>query len=178
MHVSAENTPQSQQLTLSLVAAIAANGVIGIDNRIPWRLPVDMKRFRQLTLGKPIIMGRKTYESIGRPLPTRTNIILTRNQEYEAEGCIVVNSVAEGIEAAGDAAELMVIGAFETLLPYVSRMYLTLIDAVVEGDTFFPDYDSAEWHVTASESFLPDQKNRYAFCFVTLERLTETDPIQ
>lgn len=121
---------------ISIVAAVAANGVIGVDNRLPWRLPADMRRFRELTLGKPVIMGRRTYESIGRPLAKRTNIVLTRNLNFEADGCIVVHSAEAAIAAAGDARELMVIGAFETWLPLTDRLYLTQIAAEFEGDTF------------------------------------------
>lgn len=156
---------------LSIVVAVAANGVIGVDNCLPWRLPADMHRFRQLTLGKPVIMGRRTYESIGRPLAKRTNIVLTRNREYVADGCTVVHSAEAGIAAAGDAAELMVIGAFASLLPYVDRIYLTQILAAFDGDTFFPALDSDEWQVVSAESFLPDEKNHYSYRFVTLDRI-------
>jgi dihydrofolate reductase len=156
---------------ISLVVAVAANGVIGVDNHLPWRLPADMRRFRQLTLGKPVIMGRRTYESIGRPLAKRINIVLTTNRDYVAEGCIVVHSVADGIAAAGTADELMVIGAFATLLPYVDRIYLTQIEAEFEGDTFFPALNSAEWRVVSAESFFPDEKNLYPYRFVTLDRM-------
>ncbi|MCO5191341.1 MAG: dihydrofolate reductase [Anaerolineae bacterium] len=156
---------------ISIVAAVAANGVIGVDNRLPWRLPADMRRFRELTLGKPVIMGRRTYESIGRPLAKRTNIVLTRNLNFEADGCIVVHSAEAAIAAAGDARELMVIGAFETWLPPTDRFYLTQIAAEFEGDTFFPDADPAEWQVVSAETFSPDATNLYPYRFVTLDRI-------
>lgn len=156
---------------VSLVAAVAANGVIGVENRLPWRLPADMRRFRRLTVGKPVVMGRKTYESIGRPLPKRMNIVLTRREGYEAAGCVVVHSAEAALAAAGDVDEVMVIGAFETLLPFVDRLYLTLIAAEFEGDTSFPNLDMAQWRLVSAEPFPPDDKNRYATWFVTLDRV-------
>lgn len=157
---------------LSFVVAMARNGVIGRDNQLPWRLPADLRHFKTVTMGKPIIMGRKTYDSIGRPLPGRTNIVVTRDPAYQAEGCLVVHSIEEALAAAGDAAEVMVIGGAEfyrQLLPRADRIYLTRIDAEFEGDTWFPELDPARWQERSREDHAPDADNPYPYSFVVLE---------
>src|SRR3989338_8105608 len=141
-------------MIISLIAAMDKNRVIGKDNSLPWKLPEDMKRFRGITKGKPVIMGRKTFESIGRPLPDRKNIIITRDRNYKAEGCIVVNSKEEALNAAKGSEEVMIIGGeqiFEEFLPIANKMYLTFIDKEFEGDAYFPEYDNAEWKEISRE---------------------------
>lgn len=155
---------------LSLIAAVAANGVIGSDNALPWRLPEDLKRFKALTLGHPVIMGRKTYESIGRPLPGRRNIVVTRNASYRAEGAVVVTSLPAAV-AAAQSDEAFVIGGAElyaTALPLADRLQLTEIDAAYEGDTWFPAIDRGQWHEAARERHRDE--NGLGYAFVTCER--------
>ncbi|MBI2651863.1 type 3 dihydrofolate reductase [Candidatus Woesearchaeota archaeon] len=135
-------------MIISLIAAMGKNRIIGKNNSLPWRLPEDMKRFKQLTLGKPVVMGRKTFESIGKPLPNRTNIIITHDKNYKAEGCIIVHSVKEALKTAEGNKEVMIIGGekiFREFLPIADRMYLTFIDEDFEGDAYFPEYDKEEW---------------------------------
>lgn len=158
---------------VSFIVAMAKNRVIGKDNTLPWHLPADLQHFKQLTLGKPIIMGRKTYESIGRPLPNRTNIIITRDPQFTAEGCKVCHSVAEAFALVADSEELMVIGGaaiFAQCFPMADTMYLTYIDAELTGDTYFPAWNAAEWQEVERQNCQPDEKNAYAYSFVTLKR--------
>jgi dihydrofolate reductase len=159
-------------MSISLIAALGKNGVIGSDNSIPWRLPADMKRFRELTTGKPVIMGRKTFESIGRPLPNRTNIVITTDRNYKADNCIVAHSVEEALKAAkGD--EIMIIGGakiYRQFLPLANKMYLTFIDKEFEGDAYFPEYDKNEWKETSREEHVDENGLRYAF--VNFERIS------
>ncbi len=146
------------------------NRVIGKDNKLPWKLSADLKRFKGITSGKPVIMGRKTFESIGRPLPNRLNIVITRDNNYKADGCIAVDSAEKALKAAGNASEAMVIGGeqiFRMFLPEASRMYLTFIDADFEGDAYFPEYNKNEWKEIFKEEHESDGL-RYAF--VNLER--------
>lgn len=159
---------------ITLIAAMANDRVIGINNTLPWDLPADMKHFREQTMGKPILMGRKTHDSIGRPLPGRHNIVVTRNAELEIEGCSVVPSIDAALEAAGDVPEVMVMGGasfYEQLLPQASRLVLTLIDLKVEGDAWFPALDGAEWREVSREAHEPDEKNRSAYTFIEFERM-------
>jgi dihydrofolate reductase len=157
-----------------MIAAMSDDRVIGIENRLPWKLPNDMKWFRQQTLGKPIIMGRKTFESFGaRPLPERTNIIVTRDPDYHAEQCIVVHSVDAALTAAGNATEAMIIGGasfYEQMLPRADRLYLTLVHAELEGDAWFPEFDPADWQEVERIENPADEKNPYPHSFVILER--------
>lgn len=159
---------------ISLIAALDKNRVIGNrDNKLPWYLPADLKRFKSITLGKPIIMGRKTRESIGRPLPERTNIVITRKENYDAPGCVVVHSPEEAIKAAGDAPEVMVIGGaeiFAQFMPLASRMYFTLIDGEFDGNVYFPEWNPKEWRETFRETHDADEKNPHAYTFVVMER--------
>ena len=148
-------------------------GVIGNKGKLPWNMPADMKYFRDNTRGKPIIMGRKTYESIGRPLPDRTNIIITHDQNYKAEGCIIVNSSDEALKAAGNAEEVMIIGGsqiYKGFLPKANKMHLTKIDAEVIGDTNFPEYNIEEWKEVSYEEHEKDAENEYDYAFLVLER--------
>lgn len=140
---------------LALIAAVAANGVIGSDNALPWRLPEDLKRFKALTLGHPVIMGRRTFESIGRPLPGRRNIVVTRNADWRAEGCETAASLEAALAAAGAAEdEVFVIGGaqlYAEALPLARRLYLTEIRHAFEGDARFPDLGRGTWQETARE---------------------------
>ncbi|MAH02147.1 type 3 dihydrofolate reductase [Candidatus Woesearchaeota archaeon] len=162
-------------MIISLIAAMDKNRVIGKGGKLPWNLPADMKYFKDKTLGKPIIMGRKTYESLGKPLPNRTNIIITRDRDYKAEGCIVVHSAEEALKAAEGDEEVMIIGGsqiYKELLPKTNRMYLTIVDADFEGDTFFPEYDVKEWKETAYEEHERDAENQYNYTFLILEKVS------
>jgi len=160
------------QPLICLIVAMAQNGVIGRDNTLPWHLPQDLKRFKAITLGKPILMGRKTFESIGKPLPGRTNLVLTRDRHWRAEGVVVAHSVEDAIERARGAAELMAIGGAEVyrlLMPVARRIYLTHVHADVPGDTYFPDFDPTQWVDAQCTTHPADEKNAYAMTFVTLE---------
>jgi dihydrofolate reductase len=161
---------------ISLIVAMDANRLIGAGNALPWHLPEDMKRFKSITMGKPVVMGRKTYESIParfRPLTGRHNIVVTRNQDYQAKGCTVVHSVAAALAAAGDVAEIMIGGGaqlYRALLPQANRLYLTLIDDTFEGDTYFPQVDFSQWRQLSCKEHRPDELNPYGYRFKILER--------
>jgi len=159
---------------VSLIVAMAQNGVIGRANALPWeRLPEDLKRFRAFTLGKPVLMGRKTFESIGRPLPGRANLVLTRDRAWSAPGVVVVHSVEEALAQAADSHELVVIGGAEIyrlVLPFARRMYLTHVHADVPGDTFFPDFDPTQWDDVECRMQPADDAHAYPVTFMTLER--------
>lgn len=151
---------------------MARNGVIGRGNAMPWHLPADLKRFKALTLGKPILMGRKTYESIGRALPGRDNLVLTRARDWRAEGVTVVHSVDEALQQAAASAELVVIGGaevYQLTLPLARRIYLTHVLADVDGDTFFPPFSPSEWRDIECSEHAADERHAYAMSFVTLE---------
>ena len=158
---------------ISLIVAVSTNNVIGSQGELPWRLSDDLRRFKAITMGKPIVMGRKTYESIGRPLPGRQNIVITRQSEFEAAGCDVVGSKTAALAAAGEADEVMVIGGSEVyalFLPDAGRLYLTRIHAEVEGDAWFPEIARDEWRLTADEPHAADERNEYDYSFLTYER--------
>lgn len=162
-------------MDICLIAALDRNGLIGRDNALPWRLPADLQHFKRVTLGKPIVMGRLTWESLGRPLPGRHNIVLTRDPAYRAEGASVVHSIDAALAAAGAVDDVMVIGGaalYRKLLPRAARLYLTRIDAAFDGDAWFPEVDPAEWCEVAREAHAPDERNPYPYAFVTLERRT------
>ncbi len=160
---------------IALIAAMTDDRVIGIENRLPWKLPADMKWFRQHTLGKPIVMGRKTFESFGsKPLPERLNIVITRDRNYRAEGAVVVHDIDEALAAAGDAEEVMIIGGasfYEQMLPRADRLYLTFVHADVKGDAWFPEFDRSQWREVFREDHEADEKNPYGCRFVILERV-------
>ncbi|MCR8922196.1 dihydrofolate reductase [Dasania sp. GY-MA-18] len=166
-------------MKISMIVAVAENGVIGRNNQLPWYLPEDLKYFKRVTMAKPIVMGRKTFESIGRPLPGRSNIVVTRNTHFSAEGVKVVGSIDEAIKLADDIAvidgakELMIIGGaqlYADILPKVDRLYLTEVHAVVEGDAFFPEIDREMWREVAREKYLASGPNTYDYSFVVLDR--------
>jgi len=163
--------PCAQPL-VSLIVAMAQNGVIGRDNALPWRLPEDLKRFKAFTLGKTLLMGRKTYESIGRPLPGRANLVLTRDRGFRAPGVVVVHSVEEALAHAADN-ELVAIGGAEIyrlVLPFARRLYLTHVHADVPGDTYFPDFDPTQWADVEWRMHPADEQHAYPLTFVTIER--------
>jgi dihydrofolate reductase len=158
---------------VSLIVAMAQTGVIGRDNSLPWRLPEDLKRFRSFTLGKPILMGRKTFDSIGRPLPGRVNLVLTRDRAWLAPGVVAVHSVDEALAQAGSSKELVAIGGAEIyrlVLPFARRIYLTHVHADVEGDIFFPDFDPTQWADVEYSMHPADDDHAYPITFMTLER--------
>ena len=160
-------------VVISLIAAMDRNGVIGKKQALPWYLPADLRHFKKVTAGKPIIMGSTTFASISRALPERVNIVLTRDTDFVAEGCIIVHSVEEALRAAEGHDEVMVIGGanvFAQFLPLARKMYLTMIDAEIDGDVYFPEWDSHEWRETNREEHDPDEKNLYHYTFLTYER--------
>lgn len=151
------------------------NCVIGRDNTLPWRLPNDLRRFRRITMGHPIVMGRKNYESIGKPLAGRTNIVVTRTRDYRAPGCTVTHSVDEALAVAGNDPEIFIIGGAELYaqtLSRVQRIYLTLVHAAVAGDVRFPELNWDEWREQARERNEADSDHAFPFSYVTLERIT------
>jgi dihydrofolate reductase len=154
---------------ISLVAAMAKNRVIGKDNAMPWHLPADLKHFKAVTLGKPIIMGRKTYESIGRPLPGRQNIVISRNADYQLEGCDTVTSFEAAMKMVSHIEEVMIVGGgflYSQVLPQANKLYLTFIDLEVDGDTQFPAYEHLSLKEVHRESHSADEKNPYNYDFV------------
>ena len=160
-------------MRISLIVALARNRVIGRDNQLPWRLSADLQHFKGLTMGKPIVMGRKTHESIGRPLPGRANIVVTRDSGFSAEGCRVVHSIDEALVAAGDVDEVMIMGGenlYSQLLPRADRLYLTEVQAEVSGDAWFPEFDETQWQELERESHRADENNEFDYDFVVLAR--------
>lgn len=162
--------PQSR---LSIIVAMANNRVIGANNTLPWHLPADLKHFKSLTMGHHMIMGRKTYESIGKPLPGRTSVVVTRNADYSVPGVIVTSSLEAAISACGDDEEIFVIGGAELYrqaIDLADRIYLTEIDADIPGDAHFTEFDRKTWQETGRVSHTPDEKNRYFYHFVVYDR--------
>jgi dihydrofolate reductase len=157
----------------TIVVAVARNGVIGRDNRLPWHLPAELAHFKAVTMGHAVIMGRRTHESIGKPLPGRQNIVLSRTPGFEAPGCIVVDSLDSAWKAAGDATEACVIGGttlFRETLPVADRIWLTRIEAEVEGDTWFPPIVENAWKETVVARHAADERHAYPFTILRLER--------
>ncbi|HEY9261853.1 dihydrofolate reductase [Chitinophaga sp.] len=163
-------------MRISIIVAASDNNVIGINNMLPWRLPTDLKYFKSTTLGKPIVMGRKTFESLGKALPGRPNIVITRQPDYEPEGAYVVSSIKDGIAKAKtfEGEELFITGGsqiFEQAWPLIERIYLTRVYAVVPGDAFFPQIDGGEFELVSDERHEADEKNQYPFSFQVWERI-------
>ena len=160
---------------VTAVAALALDGVIGKDNAVPWRLPADLRRFRALTIGRVVVMGRRTYQSIGKPLAKRTNVVLTRDGSFAAPGCVVARSVDEAVEIARrEGTDLAVIGGavvYADAMPRCDRLELTLVEGAFDGDTFFPAIDRHEWLVAAREDHAADAENPHAYHYVTLDRV-------
>ncbi len=158
---------------ISFVVAMTPDHVIGRDNRLPWHIPADLAHFKRMTLGKPVVMGRRTHDAIGQPLPQRHNIVVTRDRGHEAEGCTVVHGIDEALHAAGDVAEIAVIGGaqiFRALMPRVDILHLTYIHAAIEGDTYFPQLDSGAWTEHHREERDVGPKNAYPLTFLTCHR--------
>ncbi|HET7922114.1 MAG TPA: dihydrofolate reductase [Gammaproteobacteria bacterium] len=158
---------------LSLIVAAGERNEIGRDGRMPWHLPADLRHFKTVTLGKPVIMGRRTHESIGQPLPGRRNIVVTRNRAYRAEGCDVAHTLAEAIVMTAGEPEVMLIGGGELYregLPRAQRIYLTRVHGQFEADTYFPKLDMTQWSELAHEAHPVDESNPYACSFMVLER--------
>ena len=160
-------------MIISIIVAMDKKGVIGHEGDLPWYLSADLKHFKAITMGKPLVMGRKTHESIGRPLPGRKNIVLTHTQEFKAEGCTVVHSLNDAFQAAGDVDEVMIMGGsgiYDQSLARADRLYLTEVHADVKGDVYFPEFDKNEWHEVKREDNSTDEKNDFDYSFVVLER--------
>jgi len=162
-------------MILSIIAAIGKNNELGKDNALLWNLPADMKHFRETTTGHPMIMGRKTFESIGRPLPNRENIVITSDTTYTREGIIVVHSLEDAIERYKRSdQEVFVIGGgrvYEDALHYADKLYMTHVDAALPADTFFPDIQKNMWKEISREAHTPDEKNPFPYAFVTYEKM-------
>jgi dihydrofolate reductase len=156
------------------IVAMAENRVIGHNKQLPWHMPADLQHFKTITMGKPIIMGRHTYQSIGRPLPGRLNVVITRDPEFHAPGCVVVYSIASALEAVSYSDDVFIIGGaslFEHAIPRLQRIYLTIIHHEFDGDTHFPELDMTQWKESDKKLFPADEKNPYAYTFVTLDRV-------
>ena len=173
-------------MNISIIVAMDKKGVIGIAGELPWRLPADLIHFKEITMGKPLIMGRKTHESIGRSLPGRKNIVVSHSQDFKATAkaidkamaCVVVNSLDEALDEAmqeaGDVDEIMIIGGaglYGQMLEHADRLYLTEVRAEVEGDVYFPEFDKSKWKELEKEEHTADEKNEFDYSFVVLERV-------
>ncbi|MCT4351493.1 type 3 dihydrofolate reductase [Vibrio sp. NC2] len=159
-------------MIISMIAAMANNRVIGKDNQMPWHLPADFAWFKRSTMGKPVVMGRKTYDSIGRPLPGRLNVVISRDESLEIEGVTTVTSIEKALELVSDVDEVMIIGGgsiYESCLPKANKLYLTYIDFDVDGDTQFPDWGEG-WKQSFNDIYQADEKNKHNMEFVVLER--------
>jgi dihydrofolate reductase len=164
---------------ISAVVAMAENRVIGADNKLPWHLPADLKHFKAVTTGHPVIMGRKTYESIGKPLPLRTNIIVTRDSHFKAPGCLVAPSLIQAFTLAKNQHdnEIFIIGGaqiYQEAMPFIQRIYLTLVHHTFEGDTYFPLLEPNEWVEKKREDHEADSTNAYSYSFVIMDKKTNT----
>ena len=161
-------------MSISIIVATAEDHAIGKDNQLLWHLPADLKHFKNLTSGHPILMGRKTYDSIGRPLPKRSNIVISRNPDLEIEGCLVFSSIEKGLEEAKTINEdVFIIGGaelYKMALPLTDKIYLTLVHEKFEADTFFPEIKEDEWLEESREKHESDEKNPHAYSFITLSR--------
>jgi dihydrofolate reductase len=165
---------KQQHPIISIIVAMAENRVIGNDNSLPWYLPADLKHFKAMTMGKPIIMGRKTWESLPGKLPGRPHIVVSSNPDYIADGCSVAHSLEQALAVAGGVPEVMIVGGamlYAQALPLADRLYLTMVETQVEGDTSFPEYDSEQWREVERERHPADASNPYAYSFVTLSRV-------
>ncbi len=161
-------------MRISAIVAMSENRVIGKNNQLPWYLPADLKHFKKVTMGKPILMGRKTYESIGRPLPGRSNIVITRDTHYVAPGCVIVHSIEQALEVARGSDEVFLIGGallFQEMLPMTHRLYMTLIHQSIEGDVFFPEINAKEWEEKEHTHCEQDTENKYSYSFLIFDRV-------
>jgi dihydrofolate reductase len=164
-------------MKISLIVAMSSNRVIGMDNHMPWHLSADLKKFKQITMGFPIILGRKTFEAIGKPLPGRTNIIISRNLGYQYDGCRVFASLEAALSyACGESPQVFVIGGatlYEAVLPIADELYLTKIEQEFVGDTFFPELDATKWREVAREDIADDPQVNFRYSFLRLVKVTE-----
>lgn len=163
-------------VSISLVVAAATNNAIGKDGKMPWHLPGDLKHFKNITWGMPVVMGRKTFESLGKPLPGRKNIVITRQKNWQAEGAVVVQKIEDALFVAkqADVNEVMVIGGgeiYKALFDKAARIYLTRVETEPEADTYFPVINSGEWHLMSQKNYEADEKNAYNYSFQTWERI-------
>jgi len=162
-------------MKVSMIVAASANNVIGANVGMPWHLREDLRRFKEITMGKPMIMGRLTFESIGKALPGRRSIVITRQVDYQQQGIEVVTTPDAALELAGDAEEVMIIGGgevYKQLLPMTDRIYLTRVHAEFDGDTFFPEINEDEWRIVSSEPLPPNDERPFSISFQTLERIS------
>ncbi len=158
------------KMKVSIIAAMGRNGLIGDGNSLPWDLKEDLSYFKKKTIGKPVIMGQKTFESIGHPLPGRTNIVLSRDKKFKPSGCLVAGSIKDALSKAGKAKEVMIAGGasvYQQFLPLACRMYLTLIEGDFKGDVFFPEFNLSEWVEVKKEE---RSSEKYDYAFIVLER--------
>jgi len=162
-------------MKIAMIAAMTKNRTIGFENDMPWHLPDDLKFFKSVTTGKPVIMGRKTFESIGsRPLPNRPNFVISRQADFTADGVTVFNSVDTALKSLCDCEEVIIMGGgqlYNMMLPKADRLYLTLIDAEIDGDTHFPDWSRMNWKEVSREHHEKDERHAFSFDFVTLEKV-------
>ena len=161
-------------MKLSLIVAMATNRTIGINNQMPWHLSADLKKFKKITMGQPIIMGRKTFESIGRPLPGRKNIIISHNPDYQQQGCLVFNDLDSALQICAESDEVFVIGGatlYETTLARADRLYITEIQQAFDGDTWFPEINHEQWREIAREEINDDNSVDFKYSFIVYERL-------
>jgi dihydrofolate reductase len=162
---------------ISIVVAVSKNGVIGKNNDLPWNLPTDRKHFKEITIGKPVIMGRKTFDSIlsrlGKPLPERKNIVITRQEDYKAEGVTIAHSIGEALKLFRNETEVFVIGGseiYKEALPFTDRIYLTQVETEIDGDARFPDVSVDNWTLKKAEAHKRDEKNEFDYTFLIYER--------
>lgn len=160
-------------MRIAAICAMSENRVIGKNNQLPWRLPADIRHFKKMTTGKPILLGRKTFESIGHALPNRCNVVVTRDIHFQAPGCLVVNSIETALAAVSYSEEIFVIGGailYQHMLPRIQRIYMTIIHHYFEGDAFFPELKISEWNEIERVDHAVDSENIYPYSFITLER--------
>lgn len=160
-------------MKISFIVAMASNRAIGLNNQMPWHLSADLKRFKQITMGSPILMGRKTYESIGKPLPGRTNIIISRNSSYQQQGCLVFSNIDNALASCHEYGEVFIIGGasfYQSMLPNADILYITQIHKVFKGDTFFPIINQQEWEEISREDINNDQTVKFRYSFLKLKK--------
>jgi dihydrofolate reductase len=172
--IKAYQSAPFKNMKISLIVSMANNRVIGLNNKMPWHLSADLKKFKKITMGSPILMGRKTHESIGKPLPGRTNIIISRNLDYRQDGCLVFNDLETALKKACESAEeVFVIGGadvYEAILPIADTIYLTIINREFQGDAFFPEIDLHDWLEAARQDIEDDPDVAFSYSFLKLER--------
>ena len=160
-------------MKISIIVAFDENKLIGKDNRLPWHLPADLKHFKTLTMGHHMIMGRKTYDSIGKPLPGRVSIVVTRQQQLQIDDCVIVNTLEDAIKKCEGQDEVFIIGGaeiFKSVLPITTNLYITQIHYAFDGDTYFPDISETEWQETSREKHFADEKNNWDYSFINYSR--------